>query len=83
LAEVRQSARLGPKVAGWLEQNAGKLTGHPMLQAGNKGGGGMGHEAPPPPPPPPRGRSPEREPERDRPAGMPKKVSGNQPALLT
>ena len=56
LAEVRQSARLGPKVANWLEANAEKLTSHPMLQVRGKGGagsaagkgaGGAGKAAPP------------------------------------
>ncbi|MBA5605994.1 hypothetical protein H3H36_11545 [Duganella sp. FT3S] len=39
LAEVRQSARLGPKVAGWLEQNADRLSRHPPLQERAKGAG--------------------------------------------
>ncbi|HEV7816141.1 MAG TPA: Tox-REase-5 domain-containing protein [Janthinobacterium sp.] len=37
-AEVRHSARLGPKVAAWLEQNAEKLAHHPLLHSGGKGG---------------------------------------------
>lgn len=40
LSEARHSARLGPKIANWLEQNADKLRGHPLLQVRNKGGGG-------------------------------------------
>lgn len=42
LAEVRRSPRLGPKMAGWLEQNAERLRKHPMLQTGNNGGGPAG-----------------------------------------
>lgn len=32
LAEVRQSARLGPKVADWLERNSSKLAANPRLR---------------------------------------------------
>ena len=32
LQEIRQSSRLGPKVAEWMVQNEGKLVGHPQLQ---------------------------------------------------
>lgn len=39
LAEVRQSARLGPKMAGWLEQNADRLVRQPLLQERGKGTG--------------------------------------------
>lgn len=42
LAEIRQSPRLGPRFATWVEQNADKLAGHPLLQVRNKGGGGAG-----------------------------------------
>ncbi|WGG52209.1 DUF6861 domain-containing protein [Rugamonas sp. DEMB1] len=40
LAEVRQSARLGPKMASWLEQNEGKLLNHPLLNERARGNGG-------------------------------------------
>jgi hypothetical protein len=40
LAEVRQSARLGPKMASWLEQNEGKLLSHPLLNERARGNGG-------------------------------------------
>lgn len=39
LAEVRQSARLGPKMADWLEQNADRLVRQPLLQERGKGTG--------------------------------------------
>ena len=32
LQEIRQSSRLGPKVADWVVQNEGKLAAHPQLQ---------------------------------------------------
>lgn len=41
LAEIRSSTRLGPKFATWIEQNADKLSHHPLLQersnSGSKG----------------------------------------------
>lgn len=37
-AEVRQSARLGPKVADWLGQHAQQLKNHPLLQPRGKNG---------------------------------------------
>ncbi|SFM63091.1 EndoU domain-containing protein [Rugamonas rubra] len=40
LAEVRQSARLGPKMTSWLEQNEGKLLSHPLLNERARGNGG-------------------------------------------
>lgn len=40
LTEVRQNARLGPKMADWLAQNEGKLASHPLLNARGKGTGG-------------------------------------------
>jgi hypothetical protein len=40
LAEVRQSARMGPKMASWLEQNEGKLLNHPLLNERARGNGG-------------------------------------------
>lgn len=40
LAEVRESARLGPKMASWLEQNEGKLLNHPLLNERARGNGG-------------------------------------------
>lgn len=46
LTEVRQSARLGPKMAGWLEQNADRLAGQPLLQVrGNGTAGGLPGDA--------------------------------------
>lgn len=70
LKEIGQSPRLGPRVAQWVEQNAGTLSRHPLLRP--RGGGAMAAEGPPPPPS--RRRSPEREPERPGPNGMPKKT---------
>lgn len=35
LVEARQSARLGPNFANWLEQNAENLDKHPLLQTAN------------------------------------------------
>lgn len=46
LTEVRQSARLGPKMAGWLEQNADRLSNHPLLQERGKGAGNGALPAP-------------------------------------
>lgn len=40
LAEVRQSARMGPKMASWLEQNEGELLNHPLLNERARGNGG-------------------------------------------
>lgn len=42
LQEVRQSRRLGPKVAQWLEQNEEKLRRHPALQSRRHGAQGAG-----------------------------------------
>ncbi|WKB52203.1 DUF6861 domain-containing protein [Eleftheria terrae] len=58
LQEVRESPRLGPKVADWLAANEKQLAGHPGLhlrhRAGGAGDGGAGGASPPPPPPPGR-----------------------------
>ncbi|MRV75919.1 hypothetical protein GJ700_29820 [Duganella sp. FT92W] len=79
LQEIRDSARLGPKVARWIEENEQKLANHPALQSrrSNAVGGAAGE---PPPPPPKRGRQPEENEPRRAPAGMPqKKVPCFQP----
>jgi hypothetical protein len=68
LNDIRQSPRLGPKVAQWVEQNEDQLRQHPALQPRVRWG--AAHDAPPPPPP--RRRGPGKEPERSRPGGMPK-----------
>jgi hypothetical protein len=49
LAEIRHGSRLGPKFAHWVEQNADRLSSHPLLQEGGKGSGGAagGGEAAP------------------------------------
>ncbi len=39
LTEARQSTRLGPSFASWLEQNAEKLTKHPFLKTSNRSNG--------------------------------------------
>lgn len=40
LAEIRHGSRLGPKFAQWVEQNADRLSNHPLLQERKKNGGG-------------------------------------------
>jgi hypothetical protein len=42
MAEATSHSKLGPKFAAWLEQNAGRLKAHPMLQTQRKGGGQAG-----------------------------------------
>lgn len=68
LAEIRQSKRLGPKMAEWVEKNEGKLRKHPALRPHRGGAVGDGE----PPPPPPR-KGGELEPPRPR-RMPPKKV---------
>lgn len=41
LVEARQSARLGPNFANWLEQNAENLGKHPLLQTANRPSGAI------------------------------------------
>jgi hypothetical protein len=41
-AEVRQSSRLGPKFAAWLDQNADKLVRNPMFSVSNKSNAAAG-----------------------------------------
>lgn len=61
LTEIRESKRLGPKVAAWLEKNEDQLVKHPALQKPmERGGGGSstsssaaGGRAPGAPPPEP------------------------------
>ncbi|WKB52328.1 DUF6861 domain-containing protein [Eleftheria terrae] len=59
LREIRESPRLGPRVADWLVANEKQLAGHPGLNYrsanGSAAGGGGKGAIPPPPPPPPRG----------------------------
>ena len=69
LAEIRQSPRLGPKVAQWVEQNEDQLRRHPALQP--RRGGALPAEEPPPPPK--RRREPTEDKEHHQPSGMPKK----------
>lgn len=40
LGDVRQSARLGPKMADWLAQNESRLRSHPLLQNADSGAAG-------------------------------------------
>jgi hypothetical protein len=62
LSDIRASARLGPKVAMWVEQHADDLARHPRLQPRHRTGAGGDS-----PPPPPNQRS------RTTPRGMPRK----------
>lgn len=78
LQEIRESRRLGPKVAQWMEENERKLANHPALQSrrGNAAGGAATEPAPTQPT---RGQPGNGEPHRT-PAGMPqKKVPCFQP----
>lgn len=68
LKEVRESPRLGPKVARWIEENEERLSRHPALQSRRKNAASALEE----PAPPKRKRSSEG-PEQPRPAGMPQK----------
>jgi hypothetical protein len=70
LKEVRESPRLGPKVARWIEENEERLSRHPALQSRRKNAASALEE--PAPAPPKRKRSSEG-PEQPRPAGMPQK----------
>ena len=65
LQEIRQSPRLGPKVAHWMEQNEDKLRNHPALQP-KRSEALSREEAPPPPkkPPPPAETGKGSEPEK-------------------
>jgi len=47
LKDIRQSARLGPRVARWAEENEDKLRRHLAMQS--RGGGSLPSAAPPPP----------------------------------
>lgn len=80
LAEVRQSARLGPKMAGWLEQNADRLSKQPLLQQRGVGGGngavGAGSAAPGPAVRPRQGTA------KEAPAGTAGKVLRDGAQLL-
>lgn len=68
MKEVRQSSRLGPKVANWLEKNEETLRNHPKLKRREP----RGATAPPEEPRlPVREEKPRREPEK--PKGMKKK----------
>jgi len=67
LKEIRQSPRLGPRVAQWVEQNEDKLRRMPLQSRGN---GALSREEPPPPK---RPREPAEEREPYQPKGMPKK----------
>lgn len=71
MQEIRDSRRLGPKVAQWIEDNEQRLASHPALQSRrrNAAGAGVGE---PVPEPPKRDRQPEDR-EAHRPAGMPQK----------
>ncbi len=73
LQEIRESRRLGPAVARWIEENEQRLASHPALQSRRKNaavaGAGAGGPAPAPSR---RGRRPE-EGEPYRPLGMPQK----------
>ncbi|WP_426342227.1 DUF6861 domain-containing protein [Pseudoduganella sp. S-14] len=70
LKEVRESPRLGPKVARWIEENEEKLSRHPALQSRRKNAASALEE--PAPASPKRKRSKE-EPEQPRTASMPQK----------
>lgn len=70
LKEVRESPRLGPKVARWIEENEEKLSRHPALQSRRKNAASALEE---PAPAPPKRKRPTEEPEPRRPAGMPQK----------
>lgn len=70
LQEIRGSARLGPRVARWIEENEQRLSRHPALQARRKNMASA--EGEPASVPPKRKRQIE-EPEQPRPAGMPQK----------
>jgi hypothetical protein len=47
LQEIRDSKRLGPKVAQWIEQNEDKLLSHPALQSRRHGTAAGGEGSPP------------------------------------
>jgi hypothetical protein len=70
LKEVRESPRLGPKVARWIEENEERLSRHPALQSRRKNAASALEE---PAPAPPKRKRPTEEPEPRRPAGMPQK----------
>ncbi|WP_426344642.1 DUF6861 domain-containing protein [Pseudoduganella sp. R-32] len=70
LKEVRESPRLGPKVARWIEENEEKLSRHPALQSRRKNAASALEE---PAPAPPKRKRPTEEPEPRRPVGMPQK----------
>ncbi|WP_090436664.1 DUF6861 domain-containing protein [Duganella sp. CF458] len=70
LKEVRESPRLGPKIARWIEENEERLSRHPALQSRRKNATSALDE---PAPVPPKRKRPVEEPEQPRPAGMPQK----------
>jgi hypothetical protein len=72
LQEIRQSPRLGPKVAQWVEENEQKLARHPALQSRRSTAAGAA-AGEPGPTPPKRGRQPEEEPPGRPATGMPQK----------
>jgi hypothetical protein len=72
LQEIRQSPRLGPKVAQWVEENERRLARHPALQSRrNTAAGPAAGE--PGPTSLKRGRQPEEGPPGRPPASMPQK----------
>lgn len=72
LQEIRQSPRLGPKVAQWVEENEQKLADHPALQS-RRSTGESAVAGEPGPTPTRRGRQPEKEQPGRPSAGMPQK----------
>jgi hypothetical protein len=68
LQEIRNSKRLGPKVADWVQANEAALIAHPKLQPRKPAAGGGGQPPAPPPKPP---KEPGREPGPGAPRGMP------------
>ncbi|GAB2864147.1 polymorphic toxin type 15 domain-containing protein [Pseudoduganella ginsengisoli] len=79
LQEIRESRRLGPRIAQWVEDNEQRLANHPALQSRRNNVAASPAEEPGAPPPK-RGRQPDEGDPRRAPAGMPqKKVPCFQP----
>lgn len=79
LQEIRDSRRLGPRIAQWIEENEQRLASHPALQSrrANAAGGAADTSGPPPPK---RGDRQENDGPQRPPAGMPQaKVPCFQP----
>lgn len=79
LQEIRDSRRLGPRIAQWIEANEQRLASHPALQSrrANAAGGAADTSGPPPPK---HGDPQENGGPRRSPAGMPQaKVPCFQP----